>query len=158
MIPKIIHQIWFQGKDKLPRRYNSYVKNIKKLHPQWEYKMWDHKSMKHLIKTEASEFLDTYENFNYMIQKIDFFRYVVLYLQGGVYLDTDIYLFKPLDNFLTEDLDMAFSDGVHEGWYVNNAFLASSDSGKKFWYTLCKNISEYPLKLFRLYLILFIYF
>ena len=40
-IPKIIHQIWWQGIDKLPDKYVKYSNSWVKYHPYWTITYWD---------------------------------------------------------------------------------------------------------------------
>ena len=37
-IPKIIHQIWLGSE--LPVRFRGYQQNWRRLHPDWDYKLW----------------------------------------------------------------------------------------------------------------------
>lgn len=89
MIPRIIHQIWFQGIEKLPKKY-EYFQSTWKTQAEFEYKFWDEGSIKLLISSrEEDEWKKTYESFNTMIQKIDFAKYIILYVYGGIYIDMD---------------------------------------------------------------------
>lgn len=100
-IPKIIHQIWYQGENKLPEKFHSRQKLWKDMHINWQYKLWDHKKMQDLIE-KYPKYLKTYRNFKYMHQKIDFFKYLLLYDQGGAYVDMDTYSLKPLNGLIME--------------------------------------------------------
>ena len=40
---KIIHQIWLGGE--IPKRYSSYIEKLKKINPNWEYKLWTDKDI-----------------------------------------------------------------------------------------------------------------
>lgn len=110
MIPHIIHQIWLQGEMNIPVKFQSNVKKIKRLHPTWEYILWDEIMIINLIKTN-SQLINTYYKFAYLVQKVDFARYIILYHYGGVYIDIDAYTLKPLDDLLAAyaDYDMIVS-------------------------------------------------
>ena len=41
MIPHIIHQIWFQGEDNIPKKYPNYSKSWKEMNPKFKYIFWD---------------------------------------------------------------------------------------------------------------------
>jgi len=43
MIPKIIHNIWIQGYNNLPKDIIENHNNIKKLNPNWQFIIWDEK-------------------------------------------------------------------------------------------------------------------
>lgn len=97
MIPKITHQIWFQGWDLLPDKYHSDVEKLEFLNPTWEHKKWDEKTLRAECEKFSPDALSKFDGFREMIQKIDFGRYVVLYNHGGVSIDCDVECLRPLD-------------------------------------------------------------
>jgi mannosyltransferase OCH1-like enzyme len=107
MIPKCIHQIWLQGEKELPNRYIPFRQSIRDKHPDWEIKLWDDTKMIDFLKQndhliENYSLVQTYQNYKYLHQKVDFFRYVLLYIQGGVYIDMDCEALRCLDPILEE--------------------------------------------------------
>lgn len=94
LIPKKIHQIWIGGN--LPRRYQTWADSIQRINPQYEYKLWDEKSILDLGLTNEYVFI---KNTNPGI-KSDIARYEILSRFGGLYLDTDFEAIRPFDNFL----------------------------------------------------------
>lgn len=50
MIPKIIHNIWLQGYEKLPEKTKSTYNHIKKLNPGWEFIFWNETMILELLK------------------------------------------------------------------------------------------------------------
>jgi mannosyltransferase OCH1-like enzyme len=100
-IPKIIHQIWFQGADFIPKHLVTYQNSWKEKNPDYQYMFWDMNSIKDLIKQANVVWItETYDNFPLMIQKIDFAKYIILYLVGGIYIDMDMKCLKPLNSLL----------------------------------------------------------
>jgi mannosyltransferase OCH1-like enzyme len=97
MIPKITHQIWFQGWDKLPAKYLSDIEKLEFMNQDWEHMKWDEKSLRAECEKFSSEALAKFDGFEKMIQKVDFGRYVVLYNYGGVSVDCDAECVRPLD-------------------------------------------------------------
>jgi mannosyltransferase OCH1-like enzyme len=95
MIPKIFHNIWL-GQEKIPDDFLAYHENWKKLHPDWEYKLWTDNDILNL---------DPYIN-NLINRSITFasksnvLRVYVLYEYGGVYADTDFDWNKSLNPLL----------------------------------------------------------
>ena len=100
MIPKIIHQIWFQGLKNLPQEYELKRRTWTKLNPYYEYIVWDEESMNYIISNIYPQYLKVFNNFKFMHQKIDFFKYLVLYIFGGIYSDMDTVNLNPLDSLL----------------------------------------------------------
>tara|TARA_Y100000816_G_C26014396_1_gene530425 strand:- start:452 stop:1114 length:663 start_codon:yes stop_codon:yes gene_type:complete len=96
MIPKIIHHIWM-GDNEIPKICLQCIEQSKRLHPDFEFKLWRDKDAEKLMKTE---FQDYYENFHKLprtIMKIDMFRYFLMYKFGGIYTDLDYYFIKKFD-------------------------------------------------------------
>lgn len=99
--PKIIHQIWLQGQNDIP---DIYVKNIAKIieyHSEWEYILWDEIRILNLIKN-FGELVKTYYKLQYLHQKVDFARYIILYIYGGAYIDIDVDTVKSLDSLVEQ--------------------------------------------------------
>lgn len=96
-IPKKLHQIWLGSE--LPSIYKPLIKQLKALHPDWEYRLWTEDDV-HLMKfPNKSLFLES-QNYG---QKSDILRYEILHRYGGIYLDLDFVAIKPMDNLLKFD-------------------------------------------------------
>ena len=108
MIPKIIHQIWFQGEDKIPDKYHKNIELIKNHYKTWTYILWTDESIKQILNDKE---LKLYNGYKYMHQKIDFSKYVILYKYGGMYIDIDAKSLKPIDPLLEQykDKDLIIS-------------------------------------------------
>ena len=94
-IPKVIHYCWF-GKKEIPDFLKKCMESWKLLCPDYEIKRWDESNF------DVSKYLYTkqaYENGKYGFVS-DMARLDILYENGGIYLDTDVKLLKPLDMFL----------------------------------------------------------
>lgn len=92
-IPKITHQIWMQGWDVLPPKFNDNVKALHELNPNYTHMKWDEEGLRLECRKYGDECLKKFDSFQYMISKVDFGRYVLLYHYGGFSVDTDM---KPL--------------------------------------------------------------
>jgi mannosyltransferase OCH1-like enzyme len=100
-IPKIIHQIWWQGRDNLPTRYKQFRKSWIINHKSWIFKIWDEMSFSKLLQKIGNNFyIELYKSLPFMIQKIDFAKYIILNHEGGCYVDMDTLSEKSLDNLL----------------------------------------------------------
>lgn len=98
-IPRRIHQTYFNRT--IPLQWNRTVESVLKLNPNYEYYLWSHDQMKNFVeKTEKDFFLKTYRNYPFEAQRIDSFRYVVLYHLGGIYIDMDNGLKTSLEDIL----------------------------------------------------------
>jgi mannosyltransferase OCH1-like enzyme len=101
MIEKNIHQIWMQGIDTFPIKFQKYSKIIKDMHLEsalnWNYIFWDEKSIQNVMN-EDEKWKTKYKTFIHLHQKVDFAKLVILYKFGGIVIDADAYTIKPLDS------------------------------------------------------------
>lgn len=95
MIPKIIHYCWF-GRNEKPELINEYIKTWKKNCPDYEIIEWNESN----FDVNALEFTkQAYEAKKWAFVS-DVARLYALYNCGGIYMDTDVEVLKPLDEFL----------------------------------------------------------
>ncbi len=76
-----------------------------------DYKMWDLADCEKLID-KYPQYRELWDNFRHPIQRVDFARYLILYDEGGIYLDCDVCpiadireLFSRKEFFVTWDWD-----------------------------------------------------
>lgn len=105
MIPKIIHCCWL-GTAKMPEEHVSYIEGWKKLHPDYEIILWD--DAKFSAYYDESSFVKVCLDQKKYGFLSDYFRFTVLYKFGGIYIDTDVEVFKNLDEFLNCKMFMGF--------------------------------------------------
>ncbi len=114
-IPKLIHYCWF-GNKKKPQLVEDCISSWKKYLPDYEIIEWNEKNtdLKHSFLKKT-----------YKLKKwafvADFVRLKVLYEFGGIYLDTDMLMLKPLESFLD---DKCFFGAENEG-YINAAIFGT---------------------------------
>lgn len=103
-IPKCIYQT-YKNND-LPDEIKENIKNIRKLNPSWEYRFFDDRDVEVWIRENYGEGILAYYkmiNPTYGAARADLFRYLLIYKNGGVYLDIKSTLVKPLDEFIRDD-------------------------------------------------------
>lgn len=131
MIPKIIHYCWF-GRGEMPKLVQRCVKSWKKYCPDWEIVLWNEDSfdVNSTLWTKQA-----YEAKKYAFVA-DYVRLKAMYEMGGVYLDSDVELLGPIDEFLKHE---AFS-GFENPRSVPTGIMAS-EAGQRVigrwldWYT-----------------------
>lgn len=108
MIPKKIHYCWFGGKT-LPRDVVRCINSWKKHAPDYEIIQWNESN----IDIDKYPFMKSaYENKAWAFVS-DFARLLVVYENGGVYLDTDVELLKAIDPLLKYRFFMGKQQGGH---------------------------------------------
>ncbi len=95
MIPKIIHYCWFGGNEK-PELIKAYINTWKKYCPEYEIIEWNESNFDININAYTKQ---AYEAKKWAFVS-DVARLYALYNCGGIYMDTDVEVLKPLDEFL----------------------------------------------------------
>ena len=109
MIPKIVHYCWF-GRGDMPPVVKWCMKSWKKYLPDYTFKLWNEDN----FDVNSVEFVrEAYLKKKYAFVA-DYVRLYALYNEGGVYLDSDEKVLRPLDEFLTYDFVAAheFHPGI----------------------------------------------
>lgn len=96
MIPKVIHYCWFGGKPLTPLAKKC-IESWKKYCPDYKIVRWDESNFD--INNDSPYFKESYERKKWGFTA-DFPRFWIIYNYGGIYLDTDVELIKPLDSLL----------------------------------------------------------
>ncbi|KAI6817671.1 hypothetical protein KC332_g9744 [Hortaea werneckii] len=127
-IPPIIHFIWFRDLyhehldiSEIPHIGSKAPEHCMEHNPDYEVITWNETAARALVEEHYSWLLPLYDGYRYPIQRIDAFKYVVLWHYGGVYMDLDIACRRKLDPLLP-----------FAAWYpkaspfgVNNDLMAS---------------------------------
>lgn len=98
MIPKIIHYCWF-SEEKKPRTIRRCLDSWNKIMPDYNIKCWD----KNSFDFESVPFVKEAMSAKKYAFASDYVRLYALYTEGGIYLDSDVYVQKKFDQFLSED-------------------------------------------------------
>ncbi|ADO48557.1 glycosyltransferase family 32 protein [[Enterobacter] lignolyticus] len=108
-IPKKIHQIYTKGWDILPGDVKTQIDRLKWINPDYAYAFYAEPDMYQYIKKHyGQDMLDVYQQINpeYGAARADLFRYLVIYQEGGVYLDIKSSCEKPLDAVIPPDCEL----------------------------------------------------
>ena len=110
-IPKKLFQT-ARSHEALPQEVKDNASRLQALNPDWSYKFYDDPEMKGYIKQNLSR--DDWEvleqiNPKYGVVYADIFRYILIYNEGGVYLDVKSTAKKPLSEFIKPELSFVIS-------------------------------------------------
>jgi len=126
MIPRIIHYCWF-GKKELPLLAKKCIASWKKYMPDCEIIEWNEDNFDVNMIQYTRE---AYEKGKYAFVS-DFARFYILYNYGGIYLDVDVELIKPLDNILSKKVVLGF-ESVGKVAAINPGLICASEPGVEF--------------------------
>lgn len=87
-----IHYIWIQGEDQIPDNYRKNIERTQKMYPEAKIKIWSEQDIGDLIYDKYPHLIDTVENLKHWILLVDIGRICILHAEGGMYVDTDVYI------------------------------------------------------------------
>ena len=105
MIPKKIHYIWF-GKGEKNDRIKQCIESWKKYLPDYEIIEWNETN----FDINYNDFTKKAYEHKKWAYVADVARLYILYNEGGIYMDTDVEVYKPLDKFLDNEGFIGFED------------------------------------------------
>lgn len=104
-VPKVIYYCWF-GRNELPKLAKKCLKSWQKYCPDYRIVRLDEDT----FDVEQNRYArEAYEAKKWAFVS-DYARLKVLYDEGGIYLDTDVELLKPLDDLIRDGGFMGFDD------------------------------------------------
>lgn len=123
MIPKLIHYSWFSG-EPFPAHIQKLMDTWKEKLPDYEFMLWD---MKKLEETKCAFALEAASVRKWAFAA-DFIRLYAVYHHGGIWLDTDIEVFKSFDEYLNDEVFIGREANFHnrpkERWLTSHCFGA----------------------------------
>ena len=136
--PKVIHQTYI-SEETIPEHWKISLLEWKRLHSssevpieeRGEYRFWSDEDNLLFIEENFPDFLQTYKNFKYPIQRADAVRYCILYKFGGIYSDLDMVPKENVFNHFNNGSVFLIKSANAENHYTN-CFMASLPK-QKFW-------------------------
>lgn len=143
-IPKTIHQILLDKTRIVPCIADN-IARLQDMNPGWRHVLHDNAEIQRHIATHfGSDVLGAYNGINplYGAARADFFRYLLMYQDGGVYLDVKSGCSRPLDDIIRDDDELLLSrwdnqpGGKFEGW---GAHLDDGVANElQSWHIICR--------------------
>lgn len=97
MIPKVIHYCWLSN-DPYPGKIKKCMESWRKVLPDYEIKLWNTENFD--IAGSPAYVQEAFRQRKWAFAA-DYIRMYALYTEGGIYLDSDVKVVKPFDEFLS---------------------------------------------------------
>jgi FkbM family methyltransferase len=133
VIPLVIYQAWHS--DILPNSVKSSIENIKNNNPEFAHYLFNETKCRNFIKENFSkDVLYAYDTLIPHAFKVDLWRYCVLYINGGIYLDIKYNCINDFKFIYLTDKEYYCNDIKASGSGIYNALI------------ICKPKNEIMLK------------
>ncbi|MBQ7422981.1 MAG: glycosyltransferase [Prevotella sp.] len=136
MIPKIIHLCWF-SKESYPLEIKACIETWQKLLPDYRIRHWSYDEAKAI----GCQFIDEALANHKWAFAADAVRFYAVYTEGGVYMDSDIYLFRRFDEIIPDSGCVTVNEYMpeHDGHASLQAAFFMGEKGNRF----CKQMFDY---------------
>jgi len=107
MIPKIIWQTYKDPYDQLTPYMYEAIQTWKDVNPEYEHRYMDDFQAKEFIyENFGQEWLDIFNSLPVGVMRGDLWRYMIIYIHGGVYADLDTHCKEPINVWLKDEYEM----------------------------------------------------
>ena len=122
IIPLKIYQTWHTKN--LPPLMKSAVDNLKRRHPRFEHFLFDDNDCRSFIQSNfGAEVVNAFDSLIPGAYKADLWRYCVLYINGGIYLDIKYSNVGDFNLIQLTNAEYFVSDIEQSGGGIYNAFM-----------------------------------
>lgn len=153
-IPLTIYQSWHSNI--IPNTMALYIKKLIDMNPEFDYYLYSDENSRLFIKDNFNE--DVLNAFDTLIPgayKSDLWRYCILYVKGGIYLDLKFYCKIPLKNILIYGSTVFVKDRFlknmvpREKYNIYNALMVSIPNNIIFKHCIDDIVNSCKLKLYK---------
>lgn len=126
MIPKNIFQSWITKE--LHPEIQKKVDRMLELNPTYKHEIYTDSEISEFVNTNYSgKISECFNRLTVPVAKVDFWRYLVLYKEGGVYVDLDSSINVSLDDFIEEKDDAIITAETNYNTYVQWALIFNKE-------------------------------
>lgn len=136
-------KIWQTWKSHDPSTFHPYYTychpSWQKLHPEWDYQLLDDNEVLEYCKKYFPDIYERFKNLSKNIYRADLIRYMILFIDGGLYVDMDFLALKnhtPLwENAIENDTPIVLGQlyKTSNDNYMPNAWMMSVKPNEVFW-------------------------
>jgi mannosyltransferase OCH1-like enzyme len=150
-VPLSIYQSWHSNM--VPEKMKDTIYKLLKVNQEFDYYLYsDENCLNFIIDNFDSEVSNAFQSMKPGAYKSDLWRYCILYVKGGVYLDIKYYSTVPMFDIIEKNpvifvKDMPGSCGNTIGIY--NAFMASPPNNNIFKYCIDDIVNSCKFKLYK---------
>ena len=150
LFPRKIWQSWKVNPFEFEERDLNVARTWTSINPGYRYEVLTDQNDLHYVETNFGpdglnrpDIVETYRSLTAKIIKADLLRYLVMYVDGGVYADIDVEALRPLDRFIPErfneaDMDLVIGVEIDEPDFNDHAILGPKSQSFCQWTFISK--------------------
>ena len=138
MIPKIIHYVWL-GQNSLPEEMQECMDSWKRFMPDYELKCWDESTLGEFDCVFVKEALQE-RKFAFAS---DVIRLYAIHKYGGIYMDTDVMVYRSFDALLDNHAFIGRENSMHQIAHTMEVYLTTCCFGAEKGNTFIKRCLDY---------------
>ncbi|RDW88278.1 putative glycosyl transferase [Coleophoma cylindrospora] len=159
LFPKKIWQTWKVDPLAFEERDLMSAKTWTAKNPGYRYEVLTDSNDLHYVETHFGpnalnrpDIVYIYRTLTARIIKADILRYLVMYIEGGLYVDIDVEALKPVERFIPDryvekDIDMVIGVEIDQPHFANHTILGPKSQSFCQWTFMCKPRLPVMLKL-----------
>jgi hypothetical protein len=120
MIPETLHYIWIGGTP-LPEKFRANIETWRRHNPDFEIREWNEGNL-----DWSSRYMRAAYAFGYWSRVSNLARLQILKKHGGIYLDVDVEMLRPLRPLLDNACFLGFQDSRPNAEWVNGAVFGAA--------------------------------
>lgn len=124
-IPRKLHQIYIHRTGKMNVELLETCEINRNMNPEFEYHVYSSDDIQRILTEFAPDIKPLYDSLIPPAFKADLFRYLILYKEGGVYMDCKSSTIRPLRDFIPDNVGFVCFRDILPGC-IQNGFLAST--------------------------------
>lgn len=148
--PRKIWQTWKVDPLDFEERDLSCARTWTAKNPSWRYEVLTDDNDMYYVESHFGphginrpDIVEMYRSLTAKIIKADLLRYLVMYVDGGVYADIDVEALRPLDRFIPDrydeaDVDMIIGVEIDQPEYKDHPILGQKSMSFCQWTFICK--------------------
>jgi len=140
-IPHRITQTW--KTTDVPEKWKAYQKSWQQHHSDWDYRLMTDEDNREFVAKHYPEYLETYDALPYVINRVDYIRYMYMDYWGGFYADLDSEALKPLRDLCNmPGAEVILASPINTMKFVECAVMGSV-AGHPLWREVLNEVDSY---------------
>ena len=143
MIPKNIYRAW--QTQTFHKKVEKRIKKTIQINKEYSHTIFTEPQRDDFVHANFDRsIIEAYQQLNNVVARVDLWRYLIIYKHGGVYLDMDASIEKPIRTFITDADEAVISAETNEDLFLQWALFYTKEHPiieKTIEYTV-RNIKE----------------